>query len=312
MQTREDIPLGTQSQNLTGRNHLVVISVDRYTNGISPLNNAVSDGRAFGRYLLTNYDFSTVHYHELLDEKASCSNVLNLFDQLIGEVQEADNLILYFSGHGVVLPSMQRGSWLLADARAGERSTYLANHEVIHFVQSLAAQHVFVVVDSCFSGQMFRRTGPIQQSKLYQKKSRYLLTSGRSDEPVLDGPPGGHSPFCKALLNAFEETAEETLWVGDLCRKVLHELHDSQRDQLPRGEPIKDWGHEGGEFAFWSKNVDRAVALSPKETLSKKTKEYQEPSNPAPTKHSQVDTKGNHNITIVDTGGNVSINTDRS
>ncbi|MEO1264022.1 MAG: caspase family protein [Bacteroidota bacterium] len=232
-----------------GKNYLLIIAIDSYKNGIRPLDNAVSDALAFKECLVKNYQFQENHCIELFDENATRPALIELFDELIEKVQSEDNLVFYFAGHGKLVHTIKEGYWLLADAFYGKRDTYLANYEVQKFIRNLKARHVFGIVDSCFSGTLFRRSEPSPPSNLYDYNSRYLLTAGRH-EPVEDGFPGEHSPFATCLLEILEKNTQEYLWVGDLCRSVLKNIRFNVDEQTPRGEPLQKVGHQGGEFVF--------------------------------------------------------------
>ena len=254
MKNREDVPLSPEQEQLPGQgrmdagnNHLLIIAINRYSNGINSLENAKRDAVAFRDCLIERYQFSAEHCHELYDEAATRSAVIGLFDSLEAGLAEEDNLVFYFAGHGKLVESVQEGYWLLADAKAGDRATFLKNYEVLGFIRRVRARHVFGVVDSCFSGTLFRNAEAHIPSQLYHYRSRYLLTSGRH-EPVLDGYPGEHSPFAATLLERLRNHPGPYFWVGDLCRDVLRTIRFNAREQTPRGEPLQDVGHQGGEF----------------------------------------------------------------
>jgi hypothetical protein len=232
-----------------GRNFLLIVGIDAYRHGLQPLANAVRDAMAFRDVLLEQYQFEKENCIELYNEEATRSRIIQTFDDLIERLNEDDNLVFYYAGHGQLVTSIQEGYWLLADAVGGERATYLSNGEVQQFMSHLRARHVFGVVDSCFSGALFRSAEAGAPSNLYHYRSRYLLTAGRH-EPVADGRPGRHSPFADCLLEQLRRHPGPHLWVGDLCRAVLQNIRFNTDEQTPRGEPLQKVGHQGGEFAF--------------------------------------------------------------
>ncbi len=248
MKKRDEIsvklPLDHQANN-----YLLIIGIDKYQSGISNLNNAVYDAITFKDSLIKRYQFEEKNCILLLDMEATRESLIDTFDDLTTKVTSQDNLVIYYAGHGTFMPEINEGFWLLSDSKKGKRSSFLSNKEVSSFVKNLKAKHVFGVIDSCFAGSFFRSDGEIPLSGLYQYKSRFFITSGRL-ELVPDGHPGHHSPFCKIILEQLNFNQEAALWSGDIYRAVLKGVNKKSTDQLPQGEPLKDLGHEGGEFPF--------------------------------------------------------------
>jgi hypothetical protein len=235
----------------TGNNHLLIIGVNEYAPGINNLLSAVADAEAVRDCLLKNYYFESEYCTTLLNSEATRASVLDEFDRLIDELTDQDSLVFYFAGHGQLVKSINKGFWLLSDAVAKRRASYLSNDEVVNFITHLKARHVFGIVDSCFSGTLFRKVDGEVPSRVYNFPSRYLLTAGRQ-EPVLDGSK--HSPFAQSLLTQLRYESAEYQWVGDICRKVLRNTKFNS-DQTPRGEPLQGVGHQGGEFALIRKGA---------------------------------------------------------
>lgn len=235
-----------------GTNYLLIIAIDNYRSPIPLLNNAKNDAMALQEILLSKYRFNKEHTFCLLNEEATTKNLLSTFEQLINTIGKNDNLVLFFAGHGSFFSATRRGYWLLADAAKGDRSTYLNNQEVIDFFNALQAKHVFGIVDSCFSGALFRKVAGDSSGQLYAIPSRWLLTSGRL-EPVSDGSIGKQSPFTAALIAQLENRST-AIPVSELCQRVL-EGTSHNADQLPRGEPLPNTGHQGGQFVFYPRNM---------------------------------------------------------
>ena len=268
MSKRAELPLLPSKQITSvpkGKNYLLIIAVDKYNNHIKPLNNAVYDAIAFRDCLKRKYQFQEETI-ELLNERATRSALMTTFDDLIEKITEADNLVFYFAGHGKLVKTIQEGYWLLSDAVSGKRDTFFPNYEVHKFIKNLKARHVFGVVDSCFSGTLFRSHEENLPSNLYHFKSRYLLTAGRH-EPVEDGVPGEHSPFSNCLLELLQNNPNPFFWVGDLCRSVLRNIRFNVENQTPRGEPLQRVGHQGGEFLFIKKGNQLSLTPIPKEII---------------------------------------------
>ena len=243
----------SDNKNLTQENdtnHLLVIGIDEYNAPIPNLYNAVNDARLIKRVLLERYFFLEQNCISLLNQQATKRGIIAAFDQLLYKVKKEENVILYFSGHGTFHRPTKRGYWIPADGISDDRTTFLSNSEVVDFVKSLKAKHVFCIVDSCFSGALFRKEINYNRAsqKIYNQVSRWLLTAGRL-APVSDGNLGENSPFTKALVSKLESNTD-ILWAGDLCREVTLNTFFNTNDQIPRGEPLQNAGHQGGEFLF--------------------------------------------------------------
>lgn len=254
MPNRDDLNLNEERQQNAyprGKNYLLVIGIDKYKNNIQPLNNAVRDAKAFRKCLIDNFQFEEENCKALFNENATKRKVYEAFKTVTQKITDQDNLVFYFSGHGTKSSLTSAGYWMLVDAESGYEDSFFHNQLVIDFISSSQARHIYGFVDSCFSGTMLRQAEAQPPRKLYQYKSRYLLTSGR-EEVVSDGTPGRHSPYAEVLLNELQYCHNE-IWGEDLARNVLRKIKYSETSQMPRGSYIHGVGHMGGEMIFMKK-----------------------------------------------------------
>ena len=259
MANREDIPNTNTNKptytNSQGKTYLFFIAIDKYKNRVPVLSNAVRDAQVVAECLLEYYDLDPGHLKILVNEQVSRKTILIAFKEYLKKLNDTDNFILYFSGHGSYDKTMQRGYWLTSEAEAEDETTFLSNNTVHDFIKNLKARHVFVMVDACYSEALFLdRQKSLPPSKRYIIPSRWLLTAGRM-EPVSDGPTGQHSPFAKALLVQLRSNQDSFLWIGDLCRAVIKGVEANVKGQTPRGQALLHVGDYGGEFAFSRKGV---------------------------------------------------------
>ncbi len=237
------------AQGLVGRNYLLVIGIDNYTNGFTKLFNAVRDALAFKEAMLGQFSFDEDDLYLLLNEDATKRNIIRTFDRLLDILTEKDSLVFYYSGHGEFISRTERGYWIPFDGHLGERDTYLSNSDVIDFMRAAKARHVFGIVDSCFSAALFRRgDAQVVKNPTFYIPSRWLLTAGRL-QPVSDGSLGKNSPFATSLLAILKQPLNQ-LWVSKICYDVIHGMAFNTEEQIPRGEPLHNVGHQGGEFVF--------------------------------------------------------------
>lgn len=254
-----------------GKNYLLVIGIDQYKNGIPTLRNAVSDAKAFKDTLVEHYQFEDEKPYTvcLFDQEATRRQIIRVFDNLILKVQPEDSVVFYFSGHGEFLEHIKKGYWIPVDAELNDRSTYLSNDEVQGLIKSLKARHVFGIVDSCFSGALFRtRSLTSVTERIISMPSRWLITSGQL-EPVSDGALGERSPFCKRLLVQLENNVDDALWVSELCQGVMKGFQYNPQKQVPEWAPLMDAGHEGGQFVFLRKSAEWKAVIEEEKAFRK-------------------------------------------
>ncbi len=233
--------------NRRGVTHLLVIGIDKYQH-CPKLYNAVRDANAFKDILIKRFQFQEEHLITLFDQEATQSRIFDALSDLVEKVEEGDNVVIYFSGHGEYEKSIDEGYWVPVEGRLSQPGTYLSNSRIIKYLKAIRSHHTLLVVDSCFSGSLFleRKLGGVE--RLESLPSRWLITSGRN-EVVSDGKPGDHSPFADALLQFLEHNQQDHIPITAIIDHVV-ESTVYNASQTPRGEPIPNVGHKGGQFYF--------------------------------------------------------------
>ncbi|MEM7102240.1 MAG: caspase family protein [Bacteroidota bacterium] len=257
-------------------NHLFVIGIDEYKYH-PKLHNCKRDCNKLIEVLTTKYDFSIDHVVKRYDAEATYTNILDQLETYSTTLGELDNLIVYFSGHGYRNDITDIGYWVPVEATK-ETKDFVPNSLIRDYIEINKAHHIFLILDSCFSGKLFSQFKSIQEvyDRMEADPSRWALTAGR-DEVVTEGALGDHSPFAKSLIGFLDRT-ETAISTQLLCAKMV-EAVGSNSGQLPRGEPLNGVGHQGGQFIFRRKAVsqsDRIDKPEELETLSKQTKEHSE------------------------------------
>jgi hypothetical protein len=210
----------------------LLIGIDTYPAGITPLRTAANDARAVAA-LLAGQHGHTVRC--LLNGEATASAILAELTEAAGALPEAAGFLLYFAGHGVALGDGRdgpQGYLLAADARAGDETTWLSMGPLREVIERFACRHLLVVLDCCFAGS-FRwsstRDAMLVGHPLYDSQyARFLdgeawlaLTSAAHDQRAADALPGrrdtrgdatadAHSPFAAALLDGLAGAADTT------------------------------------------------------------------------------------------------------
>ncbi len=232
--------------------YALVIAIDEYkSNDWAPLKTPVNDANALKDVLLGKYGFEEVIY--LYDEDATRANIINYLDKLAQNVTSNDNILVYFSGHGIEIGN--EGYWVPADAKSKDRSELIPNSEIKTALSKTESKHAVVMVDACFSGTIFKSSSLFVEndgSPDYYKKvdalvSRQAITAGGL-EPVLDGQ-GEHSIFAKYLIKYLKKNQKPVFDVGELYEMLKYPVQ-ANSPNIPRFGHIQNTGHEGGQFTF--------------------------------------------------------------
>jgi hypothetical protein len=230
-----------------GKFHALVIGNDIYDD-LPTLATARADAERIASVLNTEYGYAVTLLRDVTRDQ-----ILDAFDRLRRELDEDDNLLIYYAGHGWLDPDADRGYWLPVDARRDTRSRWLSNGDITDLLRATKARQVMVVADSCYSGTLTRgikigSEGSGYLKKLMIKRSRTVLTSGAL-EPVADSGGGGHSVFAKAFIESLAQN-NGVLDGTQLYSKVRERVR-LNADQTPQYSNIRKAGHEvGGDFVF--------------------------------------------------------------
>ncbi len=236
-----------------GSNYLFVIGIDEYKE-FPKLYNAVKDAKDVVHSLVQEYQFEQGKVYALYNEEATEENIFEKLIQLSKIIEQEDNLLIYFSGHGEYDTNLEEGSWIPFNGKAGASWTYIDFSRVLKYIKAIKSKHTFVIADSCYSGTLF--TDRSKRSNITPRDfyipSRYLLTAGRNTV-VSDGKPGDNSPFADNLLWFLKNTKELQFSAATLCEKVKTGVSNNVA-QIPRYGSIHGIGDRGGMFYFRKKD----------------------------------------------------------
>lgn len=235
-------------------NYILAIGIDQYQN-CNLLSNPVKDLEDIIDVLVNRYDFEKRNIKKIFDKEATLKNIIDAFEELIYSQTPADNILILFAGHGEYDENLNAGFLLPVDCVPYSKATYLSYSVIFDYIRALKSHHVLLVSDSCFSGAIFgirNINRDTAKDKLDKIPSKWALTSGRI-EPVLDGRPGGNSPFASALIKTLEFNNNSLLSVVEIADKVIS-LVAGHVEQIPRGEPLQNLGHKGGQYIFRLRN----------------------------------------------------------
>ena len=248
-----DLPAKIPSSSFNGEYFLLAIGINRYKHH-RQLYNAVTDAKAFVNILTKQYQFSEDNAIQVYNEEATQDNILKMLNRYIDVVQEHDCLVVYFSGHGQYRKQSDEGFWIPYDGEPHKEGSWVSNDTIVNKISAIKSHHTLVIVDSCFAGALFEaRKRANAKAALDKIPSRWLFTSGRYEE-VPDGKAGMHSPFAENLLYFLKHNEASHLSITQLVDHVT-EATLANSPQQPRGEPLQNVGHKGGQFYFYKKGV---------------------------------------------------------
>lgn len=241
-----------------GRYHALVIGNNDYQY-LTNLRTAINDAERIAGILEKRYGFETKILKNAT--RYDILSALNAYRDVLGE---DDNLMVYYAGHGELDRINQRGHWLPVDAEQDNTANWVSNIDITDILSTMAAGHVMVVADSCYSGAMTRSSmaritpGMSDEARInwvktmLASRSRTALTSGGL-QPVLDAGAGDNSIFAASFASVLEDNAEviEGQEVfRQLSANVALAASKFRMEQVPEYAPIKYAGHEAGEFFF--------------------------------------------------------------
>jgi len=240
--------LGAQVQ--IGKQWAVFIAIDKYREWAA-LANPVKDARELRNILVQNYFIDEVR--ELYNEQATAENIRRLFADLRRLVEINDSVFVFYAGHGYTDELTKSGSWIPTDGGKNEmaQANWLPNIQVRNMLTALAARHVFLIADACFSGDILdisRGSAPEITSDYYRRAhsrvSRQVMTSG-SSESVPDA-----SEFALRLKSSLLRA--ETAYVDpEYIYRNVREVRTTQ----PLLGVIRGTEHQdGGSHIFFKRN----------------------------------------------------------
>ncbi len=234
-----DIDFGNYSALVIGNNNYQYLP---------KLKTAQNDAREVAEILKNNYGFQV---KLILD--AERSDIVLALRNLRWSLNNRDNLLIYYAGHGWLDEEADEGYWLPVNAQKDNMLEWISNSSITASLRALKAKHVLIVADSCYSGKLARGVHIVDKtpgylSRLSRKRARCVISSGGL-EPVTDsGGEGLHSVFATAFLNALKDN-NDILDGAQLFNKLRRPVMLNS-DQTPQYSDIRKAGHEGGEFLF--------------------------------------------------------------
>ncbi|MGH8492774.1 MAG: polysaccharide deacetylase family protein [Moraxellaceae bacterium] len=235
----------------------IVIGINDYAKW-PRLQYAVNDAEAVKKALISDFGFEQDHVILLKDSDATRNRILSAFhDQLAHDgLQKNDRVFVFFAGHGATrkLSSGRDVGYIIpADADPEKTATdAIPMTEIQNIAESIAAKHVFFIMDACYSGLGLTRgaSGGFLRENA-KRVGRQMLTAGGADQMVADGGPDGHSIFTWTLLQGLKGkgdlNGDGLITATELAAYVAPAVSGVSQ-QTPAFGSLP--GSEGGDFVF--------------------------------------------------------------
>lgn len=229
-----------------GHYHALLIGVQSYDDfAIDDLNEPIGDCKELAATLTKDYTFEPENIYQL--HNPTKAQILEKLIYLQERLDKQDQLLIFYSGHGVVKNEV--GYWLPADADNNNRVKWFSNAELRDYVNSINTQHTLVIADACFSGSIFtggyRSVTEFACAEMEKIPSRRAMTSG-ANTVVPD-----NSIFFEYLIKKLKENDSSCLSAETLYSKVKPAvIYNSPNNHIPQFGVMPQTGDEGGNFIF--------------------------------------------------------------
>jgi len=246
---------GELRATVAGRYFALVIGNNRYPNLPldKQLKTAINDAQEVAGLLRSDYGFQTA-----LMTDGNRAEIINALYEYRNRLKPDDSLLIYYAGHGHFDSETGKGYWIPSDAKLTSPANWIIADEVTVTIKGIAARHILIVSDSCYSGTLMRGgdfglSMPTERERYLEKVrsgiSRILMASG-GNEPVADGGGSGHSVFARAFLDGLHGMKEQVFAADELFQQYIKERVAGKSNQMPQYNPLLNSGHESGDFVF--------------------------------------------------------------
>jgi filamentous hemagglutinin family protein len=240
----------------------LLIGVNDYRDKAVPqLAGAVRDARAVRERLEQRLGYETT-----VLESPGRDDIVRAFNRLALEARPGDSVIVYYAGHGVVVPvdGVDTGFWLPADVDSRKESTWLSNADIARLIAAIGSRQLMLVSDSCYSGTLVGKerssVSGDNPDEMLKRRAAVVMSSG-GDEPVADEGKDGHSFFAWHFMRALEGL--DRWQAGNSLYDRLRGAVSREFPQTPQYGGSRGLGHEGGTDYLFERRQIEAGAKAP-------------------------------------------------
>jgi len=207
-------PAQKETSVIYPKRHALCIGINKYKSQTVPeLQYAENDAKDVAEVLKNLYGFENVTI--LIGQNATRDNIIRNIGKLQSKknVGEKDCVIIFFSGHGqTVLSGSRNDGYLITyDAEINfndiydpepYRSTCIRMEDLKTDLESIPAQHILFLADSCYSGYLARKSIDLPADLVGALKypARQVITAGTQGEKTIESNAWCHGIFTFKLL----------------------------------------------------------------------------------------------------------------
>lgn len=237
--------------------HALIITVGKYQDPLfNDLDGPIKDGQNLSKVLNEYYNFDKNNIKIL--KNATRSQIIKAFDEFKRKLDEDDNLLIFYAGHGKYDEDTETGYWLPSDANSDNSANWLPNSAIRDYLRGIKTQHTLLISDACFASSILRDPFPGAEKsivEIYKNKSRKAIISGSDEAP-------DKSVFVEYLIENLKKIDKQYFTAQYLYSRLKDPvINNSKTGQIPDYKSIPFTGDEGlsGDFIFTriAKNTEK-------------------------------------------------------
>lgn len=254
------IPVSAKVDEGRARFYALLFAEEQYKNGFPVLSRPIADANSLRNALVSKYGFDPEK--TIVEANKSRYDVVDLISNMADEMEDNDNLLIFFAGHGTYKPGLSdegnEGFLIPIDGEQRKYHTFISANDLAIPLKSCKAKHILLITDACFSGSLVsmgtRGAGTastgnsfssLETRQLYAKKSRQIMASGNLD-PVPD-----KSEFIKYLIQALDQN-NDNLPSDRLLENIRPQtINNTGGLTTPICARLLYMGDEEGQFIFY-------------------------------------------------------------
>lgn len=164
--TKKNEPKPEQKAHISGKKmgYALIVGIGKFkAEAITPLRYAADDAQRFYDYLSkdNNDRYKKENVKLLVNEQATSANIYKALEELREKVHQEDDVVIYFSSHGV--PAFDGSMNIVAfDTEIARKrdlklmETSISAKLINNFLDGVDSKRVLVVYDVCYSGAAFK------------------------------------------------------------------------------------------------------------------------------------------------------------
>lgn len=239
--------------NTQPKTYVFSIAIGDYTY-LDKLPNAVKDAQNVIKVLYDKYKIEKVW--QLEDADVTPNAIKKTFTEIEETLKPEDALLILYNGHGSVKGKGNIAYWQFQGSRINaEQTWYKCSDFFDEITELIEVQHIALLVNSCFSGNLFEQDGLYSEKydKGTGKRSRVLFTASLKNQAVKDNHFNEeNSPFSKALIDILSNNKDNyELPLLNIVSFIHSQFDKNDFGSTPRYGHFK--GNDGGQFVLYLK-----------------------------------------------------------